>query len=58
MDRITSLERTLNPFTQSRQQYRHNTTQEFNNHYSSQRPQVYFGSGRVLKKSIITVISQ
>ena len=50
MDRITSLERMLNPVTQPVNRYRPHTSRDFEN-LSFQRPKVSFGSGKV---SLIT----
>ena len=53
MDRITSLERVLNPVTQPVQRYRPHTSKDFEQ-YSLQRPPVYFGSGMALLVIILT----
>ena len=53
MDRITSLERVLNPVTQPVQRYRPHTSKEFEQ-YSLQRPPIYFGSGIAIHVIILT----
>ena len=53
MDRITSLERVLNPVTQPVQRYRPHMSKEFEQ-YSLQRPPMYFGSGIAFGLIILT----
>ena len=61
MDRITSLERVLNPVTQPGQLYRQQASKEFEQ-YPIQRPPIYLGSGTAvhiklfIKKYSITTL--